>query len=70
MIANDFELQTTQERIAFFCRIVANMRAKARTPEEYHLYANSYLAEIEKMNAEMLTYLKRHPSEPTSTEAA
>jgi hypothetical protein len=40
------------------------MRAKARTP------SNSYLAEIEKMNAEVLAYLKRHPSEPASTEAA
>ena len=70
MIVNDLELQATQERIAFFYQIVANMRAKARTPEEYHLYANSYLAEIEKMNAEILAYLKRHPSEPASTEAA
>jgi len=70
MIANDPELQATQGRIAFFYQIVANMRAKARTPEEYHLYANSYLAEIEKMNAEVLAYLKRHPSEPMSTEAA
>lgn len=70
MIANDLELQATQERIAFFYQIVANMRVKARTPEEYHLYANSYLAEIEKMNVEVLTYLKRHPSEPASTKAA
>ena len=69
MIANDLELQATQERIAFFYQIVANMRAKARTPEEYHLYANSYLAEIEKMNAEALLYLKRHPNESESTEA-
>jgi hypothetical protein len=70
MIANDLELQTTQDRIAFFYGIVANMRAQARTPEEYHLYANSYLAETEKMNAEVLAYLKRHPTEPASTEAA
>jgi hypothetical protein len=70
MIANDLELQATQERIALFYQIVANMRVKARTPEEYHLYANSYLAEIEKMNAEVLTYLKRHPSEPASIEVA
>jgi len=70
MIANDLELQATQERIVFFCQTVAHMRAKARTPEEYRLYANSYLAEIEKMNGEVLAYLKRHPSEPVSTEAA
>lgn len=70
MIANDLELQATQERIAFFYQIVTNMRAKARSPEEYHLYANSYLAEIEKMNAEVLAYLKRHPNELASPEAA
>lgn len=70
MIVNDLELQATQERIARFYQIVANMRAKARTPTEYHLYSNSYLAEIEKMNAEVLAYLKRHPSEPVSTAAA
>jgi hypothetical protein len=70
MIANDVELQCTQERIAFFCQIVSNMRLKARTPEEYHLYSNSYLAEIEKMNAEVLAYLKRHPNESVSPEAA
>ena len=70
MIANDLELEATQERLAFFCQTAANMRAKARTPEEYHLYANSYLVEIEKMTAEVLTYLKRHPSELASPEVA
>jgi hypothetical protein len=70
MITNDVELEGTQQRIAFFFRVVANMRANARTPEEYRLYANSYLTEIEKMNAEVLAYLQRHPSELTSTEAA
>lgn len=70
MVANDLELQATQERIAFFYQIVTNMRAKARSPEEYHLYANSYLAEIEKMNAEVLVYLKHHPRELASPEAA
>jgi hypothetical protein len=44
--------------------------ATARTPEEYRLYSSSYLAEIEKLNAEVLAYLKRHPSEPAPSEAA
>ena len=70
MIANDLELQATQERIAFFYQIVANIRSTASTPAEYRLYSNSYLAEIEKMNAEVLVYLKRHPSEPAPAEAA
>lgn len=63
MITNDQELQATQERIAFFYRILAQMRTAARSPEEYRLYSGSYLAEIEKMNAEVLEYLKLHPSE-------
>ena len=69
MITNDEELQTTQERLTFLYQTVANIRAKARTAEEYRLYSNSYLAELEKMNAEVLAYLKRHPSELTPTEA-
>jgi hypothetical protein len=70
MITSDEELQTTQERLTFLYQTVTNIRAKARTGEEYRLYSNSYLVEIEKMNAEVLTYLKRHPSERTPTEAA
>jgi hypothetical protein len=45
MIANDQELQGTQERIAFFYRLLAQMRITAATPEEYRLFSNSYLAE-------------------------
>jgi len=70
MIANDVELEGTQQRIAFFLQIVAKIRANARTPEEYRLYSNSYLAEIEKLNAEVLAYLKRHLSEVASLQAA
>lgn len=70
MIANEQELQGMQERIAFFYRIIAQIRATAATPEEYHLYSNSYLTEIEKMNTEVLDYLRRHPSEIEPAEAA
>jgi hypothetical protein len=70
MIANDQELQGTQERIAFFYRLLAQMRSTATTPEEYRLFSDSYLAEIERMHAEVLTYLKRHASEPVPAEAA
>jgi hypothetical protein len=70
MIANDLELQATEQRIAFFYRILSNMRVKSRSPEEYCLYSNSYLAEIEKMHAEVVEYLGRHASETVSVEAA
>lgn len=69
MIVNDLELQGTQERIAFFCRLLAQMRAAAKTPEEYRLYSNSYLAEIERMNAEMLEYLQQPANEVQPAEA-
>jgi len=69
MIKNDLELQGTRERIAFFYEILVQMRATTK-PEEYMFMANSYLAEIEKMNTEVLDYLKRHPSRITPAEAA
>jgi len=69
MIANDLELQGTRERITFFYEILMQMRATTR-PEEYMFMANGYLAEIEKMNTEILEYLKRHPSQIAPAEAA
>ena len=70
MIANDLELQGTQERIAYFYQILSQIRAASRSPEEYRLYSNSYLAEIEKMNAEVLAYLRYAPAEILPAEAA
>ncbi len=69
MIQNDLELEGTQERLAFFCRLVANIR-KVESAENFPLMASGYLAEIEKMNAEVIEYLKRHPSEIKPAEAA
>ena len=70
MITNELELQGTQERIAFFYRTIANIRAQAVSPEEYRLYSNSYLVELEKMNNEIIEYLKLHPSESNLAKAA
>ena len=69
MIKNDLELQGTRERIAFFYGVLTQMRPTTE-PGEYLFMANSYLAEIEKMNAEILEYLKRHPSQIAPAEAA
>jgi hypothetical protein len=49
---------------------LAQMRVTATTPEEYRLYSDSYLAELERMHAAVLTYLKRHVSESVPVEAA
>lgn len=69
MIHNDTELQGTQERIAFFSRLVANM-SQVEKPENFKYMASGYLAEIEKMHAEVMEYLSRHASEPAPSEAA
>lgn len=69
MIANDLDLQATRERISFFCGILMQMRVTTK-PQEYVFMANSYLAELEKMNAEILECLKRHPSQIAPAEAA
>ncbi len=69
MIHNDLELQGTQERIAYFYQLLAQFRITT-PPENYTALASSYIAEIEKMNAEALEYLKRHASESATKEAA
>ena len=69
MIHNDQELQCTQERMAFFCRLVAHMR-QVESPANFRSMASGYLAEIEKMHAEVMAYLSRHASEPVPAEAA
>jgi hypothetical protein len=69
MIHDDAELQGTQERIAFFSRLVANMH-QVEKPENFKYMASGYLAEIEKMHAEVIEYLRRHVSEPAPAEAA
>jgi hypothetical protein len=69
MIHNDVELQGTQERIAYFCRLVAHIRT-IESPENFKYMASGYLAEIEKMHSEVMAYLRRHASEPTPAEAA
>lgn len=68
MIQNDVELQGTQERIAYFCRLVAYMRT-IESPENFKYMASGYLAEIDKMHAEVMAYLRRHVSDPAPAEA-
>lgn len=69
MIQNDVELQGVQERRTFFINLVAEMRV--RVPQEnFAAMASSYLAEIEKMNAEIIEYLRRQASEIEPAKAA
>ena len=69
MIHSDAELQGTQERIAFFSRLVANMR-HVEKPEHCKYMTSGYLVEIKKMHAEVMAYLSRHASEPEPAEVA
>ena len=64
MIRDDRELRVTQERIAYFERLLGHLRVTARR-EEFPAVAGGYRAEIERMQAEVLDYLSRHASEPT-----
>lgn len=69
MIHNDMELKATQERMALSEGWVAQFCVTI-PPTEFKLMAGAYLAEIEKMHAEVMAYLHRHASEPVPGEAA
>jgi len=62
MIRSDVELQAAQEYVLRFERILAAAR-QTYAPEAYEAMASSYLAEIERVNAEILAYLKHAPSQ-------
>jgi hypothetical protein len=69
MIHNDQELQATQERIAYFQRLLAQLRVTA-TPAEFPLVASGYRAEVVRMQDEVLAYLTRHASAPVPAEVS
>jgi hypothetical protein len=69
MIQNDVELQCTQERIAYFTKLVAQFRTSV-DPANFSAMSGGYLAEIERMNAEVMEYLRHHASETALAEAA
>ncbi len=69
VVANDTELQATQNRIAQFQSWVAQFR-QTTTPTEFKQMAGAFLAEIEKMHAEKMEYLRHHSSRVVPAEAA
>jgi predicted hydrolase (HD superfamily) len=68
MIRNDKEFKTTQERLEYFQNLLLQWRVSAK-PEEFPFISSGYLAEIEKMQNEILEYLTRHSSKPIQTKA-
>jgi len=61
MIGSDVELQAAQEYVLRFERILAAAR-RTYTSEAYEAMASSYLAEFERVHAEIVEYLRRAPS--------
>jgi len=58
MITNEQEFAGTQERIAYFERLLGQLRATA-TPEEFGMISSGYRIELERMQAELVGYLTR-----------
>ena len=63
MIANDQELEATQERIRHFQAQVVHLRKVETNPLTYRLSASGFLAEIDRMQLEIREYLSAHPTE-------
>jgi hypothetical protein len=61
MIKNDVELQAAQEYVLRFERILTASR-NTYTPEAYEAMASGYVAEIERIHAEIVEYLRRLPT--------
>ena len=59
MITNDIELKCTQDRVAYFQSILAQIRVTA-TPEQFPFMASGYKAEIEKMQQEVISHRQHH----------
>ncbi len=69
MIEDDREMEVTHERIAYFQRLLAQLRVTAN-PEEFPMVAGGYCAKIQRMQKEILDYLTQHAGEPLSRQAA
>jgi len=69
VIEDDQEMEATHERIAYFQRLLAQLRVTAR-PEEFPMVAGGYRAEIQRMQKEILDYLTQHAGDPLSRQAA
>jgi len=63
MIANDRELQTTLERIAWSQQQAAQLRRTEANPENYRAAVSGFLAEIDRMQLEVREYFRFLPSE-------
>ena len=63
MIANDQQLQTTLDRIAWFQMQVAQLRKTETNPVNYRAAVSGFLAEIDRMQLAVREYLSFLPAE-------
>ncbi len=63
MIANDKELQTTLERIAWLQQQVAQLHRTETNPVNYRAAVSGFLAEIDRMQLEVREYFSFLPAE-------
>jgi hypothetical protein len=63
MIANDCELQTTLERIAWFQQQQAHLRRTEDNPANNRAAASGFLAEIDRIQLEVRDYFCFPPTE-------
>ena len=63
MIADDRELQTTLQRIAWFQAQVGQLRQTETNAVNYRAAVSGFLAEIDRMQLEVREYLSFLPSE-------
>ena len=63
MIANDQQLQTTLDRIAWFQKQAAQWRKTETDPTNYRAAVSGFLAEIDRMQLEVREYFSFLPTE-------
>jgi hypothetical protein len=66
MIANDQELQTTLDRIAWFQKQVAQLRKTEKNPVNYRAAVSGFLAEIDRMQLEVREFLSFLPGQQSA----
>ena len=63
MIANDQQLQSTLERIAWFQKQATHLRHTETNPANYRAAVSGFLAEIDRMQLEVREYFSCLPTE-------
>jgi hypothetical protein len=69
MIADDLQLETTLDRIAWLQKQVAHLRKTETNPVNYRAAVSGFLFEIDRMQLEVREYLSFLPTE-SATGAA